>query len=374
MKFFLRVSGVDKFPDTKLIIVVHEASYQGTMAATRVRLTAGDHQAMTDEDMRGRFQHPIAMMVEQGTCKVFVDLTDAAGTSVLASLALDMMTDIGIKNNPGFREMVFEMKPKNKAVSNPRIRLTVREDTVGDEEAMFGNIALTSWENQVMFQETVAKNIAEDTALSTQIHLQTEAIHKSSRPTWQEQMSEVTLLGASLRGPLELHGPWDRKRVCYVAIMGPPERKKHCIGIWQDARAYEDRRKPQEEIDLLKILSVQPDPAKLEVFFIIYQPKKSEKRRLAFERVDRSRDLWVECLSAIIDKVHLLKDMRDIQMGRTVSAMVGHHGRPGAPLHGAASSGLHGLALALERIGLDSEATSMVSSHPPMGSITSSFR
>jgi len=323
MKWILRTVGVDKFPDTTLIIVVHEASYQGTVAASRIRLTAGDHQAMTDADVRGRFQHPISMLVEQGTQKVLVDLTDAGGTSVLASVSLDVMTDIGIQRKFGFREQVFQMKQKNKAVANPRVKLTIRDDNLGDEEALFGNISLQTWENQVMFQETVAKNAAEDATLNKQIVSQNQAIDGSSRPTHHEQVAEITVLSASLRGPLELHGPWDRKRACYVAVLGPPEHRKHSICIWQDYQAYDVRRKPQEEIDLLKILSVQPDPAKPEVFFIIYMPKRNEKRRLAFERVDRSRDLWVELLSVLVDKVRKVKDTQRIQMGRTVAAMTG---------------------------------------------------
>lgn len=329
MKLLLRMCGVDKFPDTTLIIVVHEATYQGTIAASRVRLTAGDHQAMTDVDARGRFQHPISMLVEQGTQKILVDLTDAGGTSVLASLSLDVMTDIGIQRKFGFREQVFQMKQKNKAVVNPRVKLTVRDDYLsGDEEALFGTISLATWENQVMFEETVAKNMEEDQALNKQVVLSSEAIMTSSRPTHQEQMSEITVLCASLRGPLELHGPWDRKRVCFVAAMGPPDHRKHCICIWQDYQAYDVRRKPQEEIDLLKILSVQPDPAKSEVFFIIYMPKRNEKRRLAFERVDRSRDLWVELLSVLVDKVRVLKDAQRSSMGRHGAILGGTQSAP----------------------------------------------
>ena len=47
-----------------------------------------------------------------------------------------------------------------------------------------------------------------------------------------------------------------------------------------------------------QVLSVQPDPARSEVFIINYLEKNKVKQRLTFSRIDRSRDIWVEMLTS----------------------------------------------------------------------------
>eukprot|EP00438_Fugacium_kawagutii_P015371 Skav225131 [mRNA] locus=scaffold1056:55793:56623:+ [translate_table: standard] len=84
-----------------------------------------------------------------------------------------------------------------------------------------------------------------------------------------------------------------------ISITGPPDQKRYTLCIYKDESSCNKGGNPEVEVELLKVLSVQPDPARSEVFIINYLEKNTlkVKQRLTFSRIDRARDIWVEMLT-----------------------------------------------------------------------------
>ena len=62
---------------------------------------------------------------------------------------------------------------------------------------------------------------------------------------------------------------------------GPPDQKRYTLCIYKDESSCNKGGNPEVEVELLKVLSVQPDPARSEVFIINYLEKnKAGKTRV----------------------------------------------------------------------------------------------
>merc|ERR1712087_108019 len=122
--------------------------------------------------------------------------------------------------------------------------------------------------------------------------------------------SELDLLSSGCSGALEQIGSWGTREQVWFAVMCPPTVKKHSIGIWKSEEAFKAEAKPKEEIQLLKVLSVQPDAAEAGVFHLNYYTPDKVKTRATFRRVDRSRDVWVEVLGLLIEKIREDKESK----------------------------------------------------------------
>ncbi|CAE7418911.1 unnamed protein product [Symbiodinium natans] len=87
-------------------------------------------------------------------------------------------------------------------------------------------------------------------------------------------------------------------------------------GLWMDDGNKGDE--PMLEVDLLKVLSVQPDPARNEVFIINYvaDSKNKVKQRLTFSRIDRARDIWVEMFTLLITMIREEKESKSLKAKR----------------------------------------------------------
>lgn len=286
VKRLMRCCGCDAFDDFDIVIVVHEAMYTvaGGKRTTCIRLTAGRHQVCTDENSSGRFHQPLELFVEQGTSHVMLELMDASSRKVMANLKLDPLRDVLSvpDREKAVQEKEFAMKPKSKGVINPRVKLTIRRDMLGtEEEGLLSNIQTSTPETTMLLREQLQR----------------------AQPTADSMASEVELLMRGCSGPLETFGKWGSRERVYVAARGPPAHKRYTLGIWPDRNSHDKGKSLTEEIDLLKVQSVQPDPSRDEVFIISYVQLDKVKKRMTFARVDRSRDVWVEMLYLLIRKV-----------------------------------------------------------------------
>lgn len=292
MKRWFRMTGVDVFDDFELFVVAHEALYTASThkLSTHVRLSAGRQKVSTDPSSKGIFQQPLSLLVEQGTDTILVELMDS-GSRILANLKFDVAQDI-LNNKEAIREKVFVMKQKNKGLINPRIKLTIRKESTFEEEGLLAS---------VMTSASPATNML----LRDQLQKEVSRSQEDGRP-----LSELELLARSCAGRLELFGDWGKIVSVFVAVLGPPQQKKHVLGVWEDQLQYQKGVRPKNEIDLMKVLSVQPDPARPEVF-LVNSVKADKTRTLStFRRVDRSRDVWVEMISLLIKKLREEKETK----------------------------------------------------------------
>lgn len=301
MKRWFRVTGVDVFDDFELFVVAHEALYTASThkLSTFVRLSAGRQKVSTDASSRGIFQQPLSLFVEQGTDTILVELMDS-GSRVLANLKFNVAQDI-LNSKEAIREKLFTMKQKNKGLINPRIRLTIRKESAFEEEGLLANVV-------------TGASPATNMLLRDQLEKEASRHHQESSSG--PPLSETELLAKSCAGRLELFGDWGKIVSVFVAVLGPPQQKKHVLGIWDDQQQYQKGARPKTEVDLMKVLSVQPDPARSEVFLLNYVKADKTRTLSTFRRVDRSRDVWVEMISLLIKKLREDKETKKKPMCR----------------------------------------------------------
>lgn len=304
IKWCMRATGTDQFDDFELLIVAHEALYTTTSKRnTIIKCTAGAHTVQTNESSKGIYQQPMHIFIEQGTEFLLVELYDTWERKALASLKLDILKDIRSPSEP-VSERLFNMKQKSKTVLNPRIRLTMHlEDGHEVEKGLLSKLNM-SVETDLMLRQQLMKG--------SQHQHQHGAAAGSEKPeegqSSLQTLSGVDLLMQGCKGHLDQFGSWGTHSQVFLAVRGPPDFKKISICIYKEEREYEKNAKPVTEVDVLKILSVQPDPGRPEVFIVNFVDKGKSQQRLAFRRIDQSRDYWVEVLTCLIKTVRDEKD------------------------------------------------------------------
>lgn len=298
IKRLMRISGADKFDDFELMVIIHDVTFTSKdKMNTLVRVSAGHHSVKTDFDSRGNFQQALSIYVEQGTQEIRMELMGGNGRTVLACLKLDVSKDIKDAKDIHTLEKVFTMKQKTKGVLNPRIKLSIATEGTDEEQAGLLSGMAMSHETDMMLRQ----------------HLHKVNITSPKGPGLK---SELDILAQGCAGPLDMFGSWGSKEQVWVSVDGPPEAKKYCLGVWKDRGEYEKGVKPQHEVILLKVLSVQPDPNRPEVFMLQYLDPDKVKKRLQFRRIDRARDVWVEMLQMLIKQVHDAKNKQKEQKRR----------------------------------------------------------
>merc|ERR1719253_2138115 len=119
-----------------------------------------------------------------------------------------------------------------------------------------------------------------------------------------DQVSSMEVLKQACSGPLDRFEGLGGTVPVYVAVLGPPKVRRWTFGIWASKQEYEQKMRPQLEIDMLKITSVQADPGRAMVFRLSYQTTLKVSQTVTFRRTDRARDVWVEMLQILITKAH----------------------------------------------------------------------
>lgn len=274
--------GYDKFPDFELMVLVHEARYMSDRAAqdekTFVRITAGRQMVETDKAHKGQYQQPLQLFVEQGTDSVCGELLDHSG-NVMATVDLDIMNEILCDPSPP-SEHPYPMDAKSRSLSEATLilSLVVSKDT-DQETGLLSNVhGETNWLVQQQIrkaQEAAPGNSAE---------------------------SEMEVLKLACSGPLEMFELLGKAPQVYLSILGPPLSRKWALGIWHNKGEFESKQRAIREVDLMRVIAVQPDPVRANVFVVQYLNEHRSSHRLMFRRLDRARDVWVELLQILVTK------------------------------------------------------------------------
>lgn len=266
-------------------MLIHEVFYDQKLekVSTSVRITAGDHKVKTDNSSQGIFQQPLSVFVEQGTGEILIDLLDSRD-KVLSQLKLDPEKDLLSKQNgkeDSLVEKVFIMKQKGKGVTNPKVKMTIVFDA-GDE---------------------VESGLLTGMGLSSSTEWQMKQQLKKSGGA-KKGMTETQVLAQACNGPLDIFSGMGECVTVYAAVAGPPLQKKYSFSVWPTKQAFDKRQAPDEEVELLKVKSVQADPSRGNVFTVNYFDANRVVQSLSFRRIDRAREVWVEMLQLLIKKVH----------------------------------------------------------------------
>jgi len=296
VKWLFHKTGVDSFDDFELTIAVHEAMYISPKEiSTCVRITVGEQQVVTEADTRGQFHQHVSVFVEQGSQVVLVELMEGKGSYVLAVLELDLTKDILERVEP-YKHEIFSMVQKNKGVSRPCIKISILTESHTDEEKQLMTHVLSDIQVSAHADERVEAMVYEQLKRAHQ-----DVAHQSANPDAppEDAPSKHVVLAGGNTGPLEMILSWGDWKKVHVSVKCPPAHRKYKFCIWDSNRDQERGNAPTTEIDLYKVLSVQPDPHRPDCFAITYgvDPKTKRTDTLTFKRVDRHRDVWVEMLS-----------------------------------------------------------------------------
>jgi len=291
VKWFMRKSGQDSFDDFDLLVHVHEMVNLQMKQKTKlkVRVTAGQQVAKTGKSSKGIFQCSLTISVAQGTQYLLVDLITESEV-LLAQLKLHVEKDVLTQKKA--QEKVYPMKERAKGCPlNPTVRLTLCQSNERDLEDPLTESLLTGKD-----PETVM--------LMQQKLIMAEEEVKNHDRRCRESMSEMEVLMQAGGGPVETFGSFGSTTRRYCGVMGPPLSRRFFLGIWKDQQEYEGHVDAQQEIDVLKIHSVQADPGRSDVFVISYFDQHRVSKKLTCRIIDRPVKLWVEMLHLIITKAH----------------------------------------------------------------------
>lgn len=298
IKRLLRCIGCDRFEDFELVILVHEATYTATKKKVNayIRVTAGFHTVKTDESSKGIFQQPLSLFVEQGTKEIVFELVQ--GRKAVATFKKDVAELLSSPQSE-LTDLICTMKEKSKGVVNPKLKLTfMRDPEDGAEKGLISGLNVSS-ETDVMLLKQLQK---------------VQGSRDEDDSEDKEPVSELDIFAKGCEGPLQQYMGWGRLSQVYVAILCPPEVKKHTFAIYREKGHFDKRQRPLQEVEVLKIQSVAPDPGRPEVFIIQYLDKDKIKRRLTFERIDRATNVWLEMLQLLIQRVHQQKEGQRVKI------------------------------------------------------------
>lgn len=309
-KRILRTTGHDEFDDFELMMLVHEAVFERreSKMSTVVRVTAGRHSVRTDPSSNSIYQQPLHLMVEQGTENIAVELLDGRDR-VLATLLLDVMDDVlQLAHQP---EQIFTMKQKDKHIRHPKIKITMDVQMDDSDDDM---------EKGVM--------IGGSSDVDSLVRLQLAKARDEGKSLGGEGLSEFDVLKQACAGPLELFTSLGKTSNVYVSVINA---KRLLLGIWDEKRKFDAGKRPMQEVDLLRIQSVQSDPSRIHVFVINYFDESRVRQSFTFRRVDRARDVWVEIIHLLVQKVRDIRDQKRGKQGQQSQRLDNSRGLSGQP-------------------------------------------
>jgi len=287
VKRLLRCCGIDEFDDFELMVLVHEATFEGKQKYnTKVRITAGAHSVCTDSSSRAIFQQPLHVTVEQGTQIVKVDLVDATKHDrVLATMSLDVMNHI-LTDQTAHSEASYNLSTQSKGIIKPKVKLTMVIDHEDDaERGLLTGVRTCGTDVDILVRQQLQKAKQEGVAAHG-----------------EDKLTEMEVLKEACAGPLELFEGLGKTNNVYVAVLGPPETRRWVFGIWKDKKDFFAKKPAHQEIDMLKIETVQGDPSRHHVFVINCFDGSRNHKSLTFRRIDRARDVWVEIIHLLVVK------------------------------------------------------------------------
>jgi hypothetical protein len=260
---------------------------QASSKHTFVRLTAGDHVVETDPNKEGIFQQPLNLTVEQGvTCIVFDVLTPSK--TLLATLPLEIADVIRKEKRGSLSEVSYNMRQKSKSIHNPKLKLTMIMS--GDEEQRLVSSGQRRHRSTMLFQDVVVQETIR------------QHMDKVKDEGADSTFAEIEALKQGCTGPLQIFEGLGGHSNVHVTVLGPPDSRKWMFAIYKNKEEMDNGRQALIEVDLMRVQSVQHDPARKQIFVISHMIDRRTSKEIRFKIVDRSRDVWVSFLKKTMER------------------------------------------------------------------------
>lgn len=291
LKWCLRAAGSDDFDDFDLVIIIHEATFTSVAKRkSKIRVTAGRHKVQTHESNKATFHEALQIFIEQGTPCLLVELMD--GRNVMASLKLDIVRNL--LEGGRIVDKHFEMQTKSKGISSCRVKLTMHvENDIEAGKSLISDMNLSKSSEMILHQQLMKKD-----------KLSGGSGDEEAKPT-----SQIQTLVSGLHGTLDLFGSLGSTQSVFVTMSCPAPRK-YMLCVFKDEKEYSRGSKPTTVIDMFKILAVEEDPGRSDVFHVAYMDNQKKQHRLNLRRVDLPTGTWVELLSKLIKLIREERDAR----------------------------------------------------------------
>jgi len=302
-KLFL-ATGYDPFPDTFMNVMISKVRFNSVgKLGMMVRITAGDEVVQTQVSFDKTFREGFRLFIAQGTHEVVVELVDENQSTVYASISLDPDMDIKVGNDPpGFdeQELVMDEAPLDGVqVSSCKILMAFFGRNYFAEDKFEGILSHVKDSERVLVEQSLLKTY-EEQAGSYGSADSADALGDEEKA----QPTNFEIVVGSCSGPVYLYGYLGKKRKVFLSITGPPVSGEWQLGVWDSEESFKKGGDAQEKINLLRVVSVQAEPSRTDVFTILFMVTRTQRQKLVLERIDRSRDVWVEMLKVLVSYIH----------------------------------------------------------------------
>lgn len=213
-----------------------------------------------------------------------VELIDRDRQRVVSMLELDVSKDIFPTRKEPVVQKLYTMTQKNKAVKNPRIRLSI--DAERDTESGL-------LQNDIAGRYTTEPSADEDKPAPL------EAL--GDTPEEQQLINEIY-------GNLKRYDGDYKGEVIFLSVVGPPFHKRYYLAEWQDEDSFLHGDVYAHKIDLMKVRSVEKSNMGDHIFEVNYaQESIHDKRQMLLGSLDRPRDAWMQAIASLIKARHAAK-------------------------------------------------------------------
>lgn len=331
--------GVDKHIEIECKLVLHEVSYTEQLK-TYLMVRADHHENVSEASKMGPsqfqkgsisagFHEAICIVVPQGCTAIEFKLLDMDKKTVLAEGAESV--DKVMRSDDDDLEIVMLRRGKGKVLlsGDPRCRISCScDDNSSDYEGHTGSDSELELEPP---PEEVLLSGLDTNALPLELKLE---IEKQSRNRVIEcgiegskfsdkEMAEhqLEVIAKASQGKLVIASNSATKQYCFRVFREDDVNGSFFsgwkLGYWDRDNFFKSDKPsdlnkvpPRNTIPILSIGKIFPDPNKVDEFTVEYiEDSKPLSLRLII--VDRSRDLWVECLGVFIN--HLRKIRSEIK-------------------------------------------------------------
>jgi len=263
---------------------------------TLVRLTADDQVTQTDVSYDKAFYEVFRLFIPQGTEEVVVELMDEDESTVYASLVLDPILDLRLGTDaPGFDEQELTMDELRDDMTRAKIVIGFFADD-GDKR----------------FDDIIARTDGGVDQATVEHYLERarQSLESSGDDDEKAAPSQLEVSAWACTGPVVVWSQLGSRREAFLGVRGPPTTGDWQLGVWLDRESFEKGMDAFESINLLRVVAVQAEPSRSDMFIVVYMLTRTQKQRLVCQRLDRSREVWVEMLKVVVQFVHEMRAKR----------------------------------------------------------------
>jgi len=321
IKRCLRCCCIDRFDDFHLMIAIEEIAYPSEAAIpVLVEFSAGRNSERTPLSSSRTPGDQFVLFVEQGT--VFLKVTLRGKNDQVLGTKMEAMREILEEADHGVHQESFDIETTLEEAPTITVGVAFRiyhdvstnRDPNSDLEkkmALMMQCRLAHFDLPAEAERVASGIISEQQAAGLDVQVLPRGI-----VTAQPSLSSFGNLMLACHGLVDIFTSWGAPETVYLGVKGPPSIRRFALCIFPDADAFTENNDCSKEIELVKIQSIHRDPSRDDVFAVVYSRSSKSADfglgdvEVAFRKVDRSRDEWVEMLR------HLVVEYREQKLQR----------------------------------------------------------